>query len=291
LDYIVLDIEFNGRKFASDLPMEVIEIGAVRLNEQLEVVDNFSAFIKPIYFSKLNNFIQKKTGIPQESIDTASRFPHVIGQFLSWLSSSSEVMFITWGGEDMKRIILDTRMHKLDDHYWMTTPYFDLLKGYTRFKGLTNDVSVEGALEQLAIEGSGQAHRALDDAIMTSHIFKAIFNELDFERKQLFVDTYTNAKERRGIKNSIRLLRMQKLEPTWDNYVAKFIRERIESEDPRKIAEIKHYFEIEAVKPVKPKVEQSDNESKIESNTEEHHITDSSNSTSDPSEAAVEPNR
>ena len=29
LDYIVLDIEFNGRKFASELPMEVIEIGAV----------------------------------------------------------------------------------------------------------------------------------------------------------------------------------------------------------------------------------------------------------------------
>ncbi|MCR8660036.1 3'-5' exonuclease [Paenibacillus endoradicis] len=287
MDYIVLDIEFNGRKFASELPMEVIEIGAVRLNEQLEVVDNFSAFIKPIYFSKLNNFIQKKTGIPQESIDTANRFPYVIGQFLSWLSSSSEVMFITWGGEDMKRIILDTRMHKLDDHYWMTTPYFDLLKGYTRLKGLTNDVSVEGALEQLAIEGSGQAHRALDDAIMTSHIFKAIYQDLDFERKQLFVDTYTNAKERRGIKNSIRLLRMQKLEPTWDNYVAKFIRERMESEDPRKIAEIKHYFEIEAVKPVKPKVEQGGNEG----SNEDSHIVESSNSISNQSEATVEPNR
>jgi len=286
LDYIVLDIEFNGRKFASDLPMEVIEIGAVRLNEQLEVIDSFSEFIKPIYFAKLNNFIQKKTGIPQESIDTANRFPHVIGQFLTWLSSSTEVMFITWGGEDMKRIILDTRMHKLDDQYWMTTPYFDLLKGYTRLKGLTNDVSVEGALEQLAIEGSGQAHRALDDAIMTSHIFKAIFSELDFERKQLFVDTYTNAKERRGIKNSIRLLRMQKLEPTWDNYVAKFIRERIESEDPRKIAEIKHYFEIEALKSVKQKVEQADKQS----TSEDVELIESS-STIAYNEAATEPKR
>ena len=286
MDYIVLDIEFNGRKFASDLPMEVIEIGAVRLNEQLEVIDSFSEFIKPIYFAKLNNFIQKKTGIPQESIDTANRFPHVIGQFLTWLSSSTEVMFITWGGEDMKRIILDTRMHKLDDQYWMTTPYFDLLKGYTRLKGLTNDVSVEGALEQLAIEGSGQAHRALDDAIMTSHIFKAIFSELDFERKQLFVDTYTNAKERRGIKNSIRLLRMQKLEPTWDNYVAKFIRERIESEDPRKIAEIKHYFEIEALKSVKQKVEQADKQS----TSEDVELIESS-STIAYNEAATEPKR
>ncbi len=36
MDYIILDIEFNGRKFASDLPMEVIEIGAVRLDASLE---------------------------------------------------------------------------------------------------------------------------------------------------------------------------------------------------------------------------------------------------------------
>lgn len=26
MDYIILDIEFNGRKFASEHPMEVIEI-------------------------------------------------------------------------------------------------------------------------------------------------------------------------------------------------------------------------------------------------------------------------
>lgn len=253
MDYIVLDIEFNGRKFASDLPMEVIEIGAVRLNEQLEAIDSFTAFIKPVYFSKLNSFIQKKTGIPQESIDHARSFPPVIADFQKWLAKSEQIMFITWGGEDMKRIILDTRMHKLDDQYWLKTPYFDLLKGYTRLKGLANDISVEGALEQLEIQSSGQAHRALEDAIMTSHIFKSIFNELDFERVQFFVDTYTNAKERRGIKNAVRLLRVQKLEPTWDNYVAKFLKERIETEDPRKVAEVKKVFEAEAKKPVKAK--------------------------------------
>ena len=253
MDYIVLDIEFNGRKFASELPMEVIEIGAVRLNSELEQLDTFTSFIKPVYFTKLNSFIQKKTGIPQEEIDRAARFPAVSKSFRQWLSASEEVMFITWGGEDIKRIVLDTRMHKLSDQYWMTTPYFDLLKGFTRYKGLTNDVSVEGALEMLELEGSGQAHRALDDAIMTAQIFRAVFSHMDFERKQFFVDTYTNAKERRALKNSVRMLRAQKLEPTWDNYVARFVKERIETEDPRKLAEMKLHFEKEAAKPVKAK--------------------------------------
>ena len=59
VDYIVLDIEFNGRKFASELPMEVIEIGAVRLDASLQFVDEFSELIKPVYYAKLNSFIKK----------------------------------------------------------------------------------------------------------------------------------------------------------------------------------------------------------------------------------------
>src|SRR5690606_17681701 len=56
-----------------------------------------------------------------------------------------------------------------------------------------------------------------------------------------------------GIKNAIRLLRAQKLEPTWDNYVAKFLKDKIKTEDPRKVAEVKAYFEAESAKPVKIK--------------------------------------
>jgi inhibitor of KinA sporulation pathway (predicted exonuclease) len=253
LDYIVLDIEFNGRKFASELPMEVIEIGAVRLNESLEQVDTFTAFIKPIYFTKLNSFIQKKTGIPQVEIDRAERFPTVIEDFRQWLAASPQPLFITWGKEDMKRIILDTRMHKLSDHYWMTTPYFDLLKGFTAFKGLSNDISVEGAIEMLQLDSTGQAHRALDDAIMTTEIFRAIFSDLNFAQQQYYVDMYTNARERRALKNAVRLLRAQKLAPTWENYANKFIKDKAEGVDPRKLAEMQQYFEKEAAKPVKVK--------------------------------------
>lgn len=253
MDYIVLDIEFNGRKFASDLPMEVIEIGAVRLNDRLEQIDTFTSLIKPVYFSKLNSFIQKKTGISQVEIDRAKRFPTVSQAFQQWLSASEELMFITWGKEDIKRIILDTRMHKQSDQFWMNTPYFDLLKGFTALHHLTNDISVEGALELLELEGSGQAHRALDDAIMTAKIFTSIFHKLDLSKQQFYVDTFTNARERRAIKNAVRMLRMQKVEATWEHYLARFVKEKAKDTDPRKLEEMKQFFEKEAAKPVKQK--------------------------------------
>lgn len=250
MDYIILDIEFNGRKFASDLPMEVIEIGAVRLDASLNQVDEFSALIKPVYFSKLNAFIKKKTGIPQEDIDEAAGFRKVIADFLTWLGRSKELLLVTWGGEDLKRIVFDTRMHKLDDAYWMAAHYFDLLKGFTRFKKVTNDVSVEAALMDLNIVAEGTAHRALDDAKMTAEVFRSIFNDLDFERKQQYVDMYTNAKERRLIKTAVKTIHTQKVVPTWELFVEKYFADKIEAADAKKVSEMQTLFAAEVAKGV-----------------------------------------
>ncbi|MEK3884698.1 3'-5' exonuclease [Paenibacillus sp. PL2-23] len=248
MDYIVLDIEFNGRKFASELPMEVIEIGAVRLDANLNVIDEFTDFIKPVYFAKLNSFIQKKTGIPQASIDSAASFPKVIREFLAWLGRSQQPMLITWGGEDLKRIVLDTRMHKLDDAYWLAIPCFDLLKGFLRVRGLSNDVSVEAALTELGLSSEGSAHRALDDARMTADIFRSVYASLDFSYVTHYKDQFTNAKERRLVKNAIRLLRAQKLEATWEAFVEHVLKDKVKLDDPRKAAELRDYFQTELAK-------------------------------------------
>jgi inhibitor of KinA sporulation pathway (predicted exonuclease) len=254
LDYIILDIEFNGRKFASELPMEVIEIGAVRLNKDLEPVDEFTEFVKPVYFAKLNSFIQKKTGIPQESIDTAYRFPKVIGRFLEWLGRSEQLMLVAWGGEDLKRIVLDTRMHKLDDSFWLNNDYYDLLKGFLRCKGLTNDVSVEAALTDLGLSSDGSAHRALDDARMTADIFRAVYQQLDFSYVTRYKDTFSNSKERRLIKNNIRFFRSQKVPQTWESFLEHVLKDKINGlENPKKREELQACFEAEMAKKPIPK--------------------------------------
>lgn len=255
MDYIILDIEFNGRKFASDLPMEVIEIGAVKLDSSLRQIDSFSSLIKPVYFSKLNSFIKKKTGIPQDGIDQAEGFRKVITDFKSWLNQSEEFLLVTWGGEDLKRIVYDTRMHNLDDALWMAANYFDLLKGFVRYKNVTNDVSVEAALIDLNIIATGSAHRALDDAQMTSEVFRAIFKMLDFERIQQFKDVYSNAKERRMVKNAIRNMIVQKIDPNWEFLLEHYLTNKVSFTDPRKLAELQNYFATEVAKEPRAKAE------------------------------------
>jgi len=263
LNYIVLDIEFNGRKFASPHPMEVIEIGAVRLDESLRDTNTFAAFIKPVYFAKLNSFIKKKTGIPQESIDTAARFPKVIADFRSWLDAvPGPITFVVWGGEDIKRIVQDVRMHKLDETYWTQTPSLDLLKGFLLTQGLKNDVSVEGALDMLGIEASGAAHRALDDALMTADIFRAVYDKLDLTLAKEYKDTFSNSKERRLVRSAAKSLASRRIVPTWELALKHYLGGgKIDFEDPRKEAELRAYFDALPEFPMPAKGEENSQDS------------------------------
>jgi inhibitor of KinA sporulation pathway (predicted exonuclease) len=248
MDYIVMDIEFNGRKFASDLPMEVIEIGAVRLDETLQRKDEFTSLIKPVYFSRLNKFIRNKTGIAQVEIDRAPGFRKVIAEFEKWLKRSGAFLMITWGGEDLKRIVQDVRMHKLDDSFWLSVRYFDLLKGYLRCKNLKNDVSVETALIDLGLSPAGTSHRALEDARMTAEVFRSVFGGLQLDRTQQYKDAYSNAKERRMVKQAIRTMSFRNVEPTWEMALEHFLKDKIALTDPRKLAELKNVFDGELEK-------------------------------------------
>ena len=50
---------------------EIIEIGAVKLNEQNEEVSSFCEFVKPGYVSKIYSKFQKLTGISTADVEQA----------------------------------------------------------------------------------------------------------------------------------------------------------------------------------------------------------------------------
>jgi hypothetical protein len=73
-----------------------------------------------------------------------------------------------------------------------------------------------------------------------------VFSHLDFERTQYYKDVFSNAKERRMVKNAIRTMAIQKQPQTWDVLVEKYLKDKINLDDPRKVAELEAYFVSEA---------------------------------------------
>jgi hypothetical protein len=94
----------------------------------------------------------------------------------------------------------------------------------------------------LGLEPSGSAHRALDDAKMTAEIFRAIFDDLDFERAQHYKDTFSNARERKTVKIAIKAMTAQKIVPTWELVAEHYFSAEGALADPRKVAELQEYF-------------------------------------------------
>lgn len=174
MNYIIFDLELNCRMYKSKLPMEIIEIGAVKLNERLEEVDRFQSFVKPRLLVKLAPTIKRKTKIEQVDINNAHPLPQVLTHFRKFIGA--EYTLIAWGPDDLRHLRTNCEFNKLDVE-WIQN-YFDLQKAYMNLHKLPSQPALKNVLTELSIEEYGNCHRGLDDALNTATVFTKIFGEI-----------------------------------------------------------------------------------------------------------------
>ncbi|MDQ2085859.1 3'-5' exonuclease [Herbivorax sp. ANBcel31] len=179
MNYIIYDLELNSKPFKSNLPNEIIEIGAVKLDKNLQEIGKFQAFIKPKYFKKLFSLVKRKTKITQEDINKADDFKKVIKNFQQWIGS--DCVLISWGHDDIYNLSLNCRYNRIKIG-WLKQN-IDIQKQFSSIFNLPSSqrYSLKNALKLLEIEVLDDFHRALTDAEYTSKIFKCIFDKVNFK--------------------------------------------------------------------------------------------------------------
>jgi len=178
MNYIVFDLEMNN-KWGSSIH-EIIEIGAVKIDERLEVVGGYQSFIKPATDPVLSKLIRKKTQIKQEWVNQAADLPCVLAEFKEWIGTD-EFYLCGWGRDDLITLERNFKMNELDEkEYELLKNYRDLQKHVIKMFELKNQVSLKNALEMLNIPPKYDVwHRAIYDAINTAQIFINIFPKID----------------------------------------------------------------------------------------------------------------
>ena len=138
--------------------MEIIEIGAVRLNEQLEVTGTFQSYIKPRY--PIQSFALSFCKIERRVLQGSPSFPEVIEQFIDFCGEDYKL--IAWGCTDFFSLSTDCRIHG------RSTSWLTRMLDMSRF--------FEGGLAQALTEAEvpfvGQHHSALDDALSAAELLK-----------------------------------------------------------------------------------------------------------------------
>ena len=105
-NYVIVDLEMCSvpqgfKRDSYDWKSEVIQIGAVLVNESLEIVDEFQTLVSP-EFGAIDTFIERLTGISRKDVLGAPRFAQAIEMFLTWLPE--DAVLVSWSDNDPRQL-------------------------------------------------------------------------------------------------------------------------------------------------------------------------------------------
>ena len=185
MNHVVVDLEMNPvsrefREIRRRLNDEVIEIGAVKLDENFAKVGEFQCYVKPEY-GKIQKHITKLTGITDETVESKETFEKSFFSFMEWAGEDSAVY--SWSMSDLKQIRGECRIKLTDyDVEPLTKRWVDLQKEFDDRLGLSNSLALKHALGAMGHDFEGTAHTALADAANTSAILALMQDDAAFRR-------------------------------------------------------------------------------------------------------------
>ncbi len=182
--YVILDLEWNntyGRKTKSFIN-EIIEIGAVMLDEDLREISRFSSLIRSQIGKKLRGSVKQLTHITNEDLDNGLPFTKALSQLRRWIGNRDNTV-VTWGDGDIRVLIENCRYLNGIEIVPFLSNYADL---QSYFHSIFNSppsrqVGLSAAAQLLGIDEEDYSHhRALDDSLLTADVFRKIFDPETF---------------------------------------------------------------------------------------------------------------
>ena len=174
MDYIVLDLEWNqcpgGKERENpDLPFEILEIGAIRLDESFHMKDSFHERIRPQVYHQLHYRTKQILGVSIKEFNKARKFPAVLKDFLKWCGT--DYTFATWGPMDLDYLQNNMDFYRIQQTLAKPLFYYDVQKLFSLIyeDGKTRK-SLKYAADFFELEQDRPFHRAIDDAYYTAKI-------------------------------------------------------------------------------------------------------------------------
>lgn len=199
MNYIVLDLEWNqcpqGKAAeVPSLPFEIIEIGAVKFDDNHRQPETFREVVRPQVYTELH--YKTREIIALRSIDFASArtFPDVIADFFSWCGENP--LFCTWGPADLTELQRNLAYYKIESPFPFPLIYYDIQKIFSIvYEDRKSRRSLEYAVDYLKLPKEIEFHSALSDARYTSLVMEHLPEQQILKNSS--VDYYRTPPDRR----------------------------------------------------------------------------------------------
>ena len=182
MNYIVMDLEWNQsstrqEEISKMFPFEIIEIGAVKLNSERKMIDEFSELIKPQVYRKMHRVTRRLIHLQMEQLEHGRSFVEVLKQFREWCSE--DYIFCTWGPLDLTELQRNIRYYDLEPLADGPIKFLDVQKLFSiAYEDRKSRRSLEYAIDYLKIEKDIPFHRAFSDAYYTAKVLALMNKEV-----------------------------------------------------------------------------------------------------------------
>lgn len=184
--HIVIDLEMNPikrefKEVRNFLQEEVIEIGAVKLNENYQPFEDFQCYVHP-NFGGITKHITKLTGITDEIVADKENFPEAFQKFFDWIGTW-DMKIYSWSNSDINQLKSECAYKIPDfDVDRLQRQWIDIQKEFDDKLGLTNHLALKHAIGAMNRDFEGTAHTALADAANTAAILTLMQDDAAFRK-------------------------------------------------------------------------------------------------------------
>ena len=192
MNYIIFDLEWNNaynhalHKYLN----EIIEIGAVKVDEKLNVIDTFKQLVTPTFTKKLSNRCKNITGItPEEIKENGIPFNDAFSDFERWCGNTDNV-FMSWSNSDLFVLSNTYLLNNNNCNIPFIKKYCDVQKYCMAFvhregENSNNQIGLSNCAQLMDIEvDTEKLHRALADCYVALECFKKVF---DYEKLKGYI--------------------------------------------------------------------------------------------------------
>lgn len=186
--HIVIDLEFTTipRRFREERAIirdEIIQIGAVMLDEHYERIGTFASFVKPRYAEHITEKVSALTGIQDADVESAPDLTEALELLTEWIGFDEKTRIYSWSNTDL---------YQLDDECYLKGIEFpanmyrwmDFQKVYGRLIGIHQNLSLKNALGSAENRfDSENMHSALYDALQTAELLKMTVSKEVFSER------------------------------------------------------------------------------------------------------------
>lgn len=198
MNYIVLDLEWNQSNTGMEpevktMPFEIIDIGAIKLNEDKVMVGEYNQLIKPTVYQRMHRITGDLIHLHMKDLQKGKPFVEVMEEFLSWCGE--DYIFCTWGPLDLFELQRNMHYYGMEPLSSKPIRFLDIQKLFSiAYEDKKARRSLEYATDYLNIKKDIPFHRAFGDAYYTAEILASIENSV---LENYSIDTYILPKTRK----------------------------------------------------------------------------------------------